>query len=106
MKKGSDNSQQYCLCEYTYLYLREKNLNQILKDFKLASHILKSFCLIFCFYKLNQGSFFYMLHYLAKHSSFKQNILRDFSKFALEIFKTNEKYFENGDDESFEKNFL
>ena len=46
-----------------------------------------------------------MLHYLAKHSSFKQNILNDFSKFALEIFKTNEKYFENGDDDTFEKIF-
>ena len=46
-----------------------------------------------------------MVNYLAKHSSFIQKILDNFSKYALEIFKANEKYFENEDDESIEKNF-
>ena len=55
LEKGSDNNQQYCFCDYTYLSLKETNFNQILKDSKLVSHILKSLCLIFCFYKLNQG---------------------------------------------------
>ena len=104
-KKGLDNSQQFCFCEYTYLCLRETNFNQILKDFELASHILKSLCLIICFDKLRQSSFYYMLYYLAKHSSFKKNILNDFSKYALELFKSTEKLLGNVDVESLGKIF-
>ena len=105
LKKCFDNNQQFCLSEYTYLYLKESNFNQTLKDFKFASYILKNISLVVCFDKLDKSSFFYMVNYLAKHSSFKQKILDNFSKYALEIFKANEKKFENEDDESIEKNF-
>ena len=105
LKKGSDNGQQFCFTEYSYLFLKEANFKQILVDYKLASFILKNACLIVSLDKLGQGSLFYMLYYLAKHGSFKQKIINDFSKYALEIFQTNEKYFENGNDEMIENNF-
>ena len=46
-------------------------------------------CLIICFDKTNHGSFYYMLHYLIKHSS----IQNEYTKYALEIYKNEEKYF-------------
>ena len=85
-----DNSQQYCLGEYLYISLRGKNLNQILSDYDLASNFLNNLCLEICFENLSIGSFYYTIYYLAKHSSFKDKIKKDFIKFALEIYKKNE----------------
>ena len=42
---------------------------------------------------MGQGSFFYAMYYLIKHSSFKQKIKNDFSKYAIEIFRQEENYF-------------
>ena len=105
LKKGSDNSQQFCFAEYIFLLLRATNFNQILTDYKLASYILKSKCLIICFDKLRLSSFYYMVYYLAKHSSFRQKIISDFSRYALEIYKTEEKYILNENNGSIENNF-
>ena len=103
-KKGSDNSQQFCLAEYIFLFLKMANYKQILTDYKLASFILKNKCLTICFDKLGQGSFYYMLYYLAKHSSFRQKVINDFSKYALNIYKTGEKYIDIERNELIENN--
>ena len=71
----------------------------------MASYILKSKCLIICFDKLGLSSFYYMVYYLAKHSSFRQKIISDFSRYALEIYKTEEKYILNENNGSIENNF-
>ena len=88
-KIGYDNSQQYCLLEYTYIYLKTIDFNQIFIDYNEILSLLKRMCLIICFDKTNHGSFYYMLHYLIKHSS----IQNEYTKYALEIYKNEEKYF-------------
>ena len=48
-------------------------------------------CVDISFIKLGQTSFYYQIYYLIKHSSFKENILNDFVKYAIEIFQIDEK---------------
>ena len=98
-KKGSDDSQQFCFNEYFYLLLSTTDLNQLLKDYNLISYFLKNHCIVICVDKLGEGSFYYMIYYLIKHTLFKQQIKNDFGKYAKEIFKNAEKYFriENSD---------
>jgi len=92
-KKGSDDSQQFCFNEYFYLLLSTTDLNQLLKDYNLITYLLKNHCILICLDKLGQGSFYYMIYYLIKHTSFKQQIKNDFGKYAKEIFENVEKYF-------------
>ena len=92
-KKGSDDSQQFCFREYFYLLLSTTDLNQLLKDYNLITYLLKNHCILICLDKLGQGSFYYMIYYLIKHTSFKQQIKNDFGKYAKEIFENVEKYF-------------
>ena len=92
-KKGSDDRQQFCFNEYIFLLLSTTDLNQLLKDYNLISYFLKNHCIVICVDKLGQGSFYYMIYYLIKHTSFKQQIKNDFGKYAKEIFKNVEKYF-------------
>ena len=94
-KIGSDNSQQYCLLEYTYIFLKTVDFNQIFIDYNEILSLLKNMCLIICFDKTNHGSFYYMLHYLIKHSS----IQNEYTKYALEIYKNEEKYFKTENNE-------
>ena len=92
-KKGSDDRQQFCFAEYIFLLLSTTDLNQLLKDYNLISYFLKNHCIVICVDKLGQGSFYYMIYYLIKHTSFKQQIKNDFGKYAKEIFENVEKYF-------------
>jgi len=98
-KKGVDVSQQFCFSEYYYLLLSTTNLNQLVKDYNMISYFIKNFCIIICLDKLGQGTFYYMLYYLIKHTSFKQQLKKDFGKYATEIYKNEEKYykFENNE---------
>ena len=89
LKIGSDNSQQFCFLEYTYLLLSTTDFNQICSNYNLTSTLLKRMCLIICFDKVNHGSFYYMIHYLIKHSSLQD----DYTKYVKEIFKQEESYF-------------
>jgi len=57
-------------------------------------YFLKNICITICLEKLGIGSFFFGMNYLIKHSSFKQKIKNDFSKYAIEIFQQKEKYFQ------------
>ena len=92
-KLGYDNAQQFCIGEYIFLLLRTTDFNQILRDYNLASYIMKNFCLSICFDNLSLGSFHYMLYYLIKHSSFQEKIKNDFSKYDLEIYHNIENFF-------------
>ena len=91
-KKGLDNGQQFCLSEYCFLLLWTTNFDQFLKDYNMIVYILDIMSLHICIDKLGIGSFFYAMHYLIKHSSFKQQVRKDFGKYAEEIFKGKEKY--------------
>ena len=91
-KKGFDNGQQFCLGEYCDLLLWVTNFKQIFLDYKLISYILKNLCIYICIDKLGTNNFFYIMYYLIKHSTFKQQILRDYGKYAIGIFKEEETY--------------
>ena len=88
-KIGADKSQQYCFLEYTYLLLRTTDFNQIFIDYNEILSLLKRMCLIICFDKVNHGSFYYMMHYLIKHSL----LHNDFIQYTKEIYKNEETYF-------------
>ena len=88
-KIGSDKSQQFCFLEYTYLLLNTTDFNQICSNYNLTSTLLKRMCLIISFDKVNHGSFYYMIHYLIKHSSLQD----DYTKYVNEIYQLEEKYF-------------
>ena len=105
LKKGFENGQQFCFGGYSFLLIKESNIKQILTDYKLASQLLKNNCLIICLEKLNISSFYYMINYLIKHSSFKQKVLNDYSKYALEIYAIYENYNENGNEQYIENIF-
>ena len=98
-KKGADVSQQFCFNEYYFLLLSTTNLNQLVKDYNMISYFIKNSCIIICLDKFGQGNFYYMLYYLIKHTSFKQQLKKDFGKYATEIYKNEEKYykFENNE---------
>ena len=105
-KKGADKAQQFCLCEYIYVILRENDLNQILSDYKITSYILKNICLTICIEKLGISSFIYFIYYLLKHSSYKKKIENYFIKYAFEcieikgqICQVDNQFIENNFDE-------
>ena len=90
LKKGMDNSQQFCLSEYVYIFMREFNINEILSDYKICSYILNNLLLIIAFEKLSMSSFFYMYYYMIKHSSFKEQIEKEYIKYIIEIYNKQE----------------
>ena len=85
-KEGFDKSQHFCLDQYIDMVLWTTDFKQILTDYKTIQFILKNFCIRICIDKLGTGSFFYTMYYLCKHTSFKQNIINDFGKYAKELF--------------------
>ena len=91
LKKGFDNCQYLCNGEYIFLILSTTDFKQILSDYNIISYLLKNMCVDISFIKLGQTSFYYQIYYLIKHSSFKENILNDFVKYAIEIFQIDEK---------------
>jgi hypothetical protein len=105
-KKGADNGQQLCFGDFADLLMWKTNFRQFLTDYNIISYNLKNMCLIICFEKLSKVSFFYSIYYLSKHSSFKQKILYDFAKYAQEIFKIREKYFQPESIEFIDNNFV
>ena len=62
-------------------------------------------CLIICLEKLGLSSFFFAMYYLTKHSSFKQKIIQDFSRYAKEIYQIVENYLQIENFEFVNKNF-
>ena len=104
-KKGFDNCQQFCCQQYTYIFLSTIDFKQLLSDYNIISYLLKNMLITFCFIKLGSNSFYYALSYLIKHSSFKQRLENDFGKYAIEIFRKKEKYFNNQTNEYILNNF-
>jgi len=93
-KLGMDKNQQFCLAEYTLFLLKSYELNQMLNDYKIISHFLNNICLIISIDSLCKLTFYYTIYYLSKHSKFKDKIINDYSKYALEIYKKKEEIFE------------
>ena len=104
-KKGYDDGQQFCLCEYCFLLLSTSNFDQLLKDYNMIIYILKNMTLLICMDKLGTNNLFYIIYYLIKHSSFKQQIQNDFGKYAKEVFETTEKYLQIKEDKFLHDNF-
>ena len=98
LQLGIDNSQSFCLSLYIYLILRETELNKLLLDYNQIKNILNNMCLSICFDKLNYSSFFYAFYYLTKHSSFKEELIKDFMKYAKEIYDNFNREIEKMDE--------
>ena len=98
IKNGIDNSNQFCLAEYSYILLRDIEINQILSDYTIIKDILNNMFLSVCFEKLNYSSVFYAIYYLAKHSSNKKEIEKDFINLIIEIYNNFENNIKNIDD--------
>ena len=62
-------------------------------------------CLIICLEKLSQGSLFYTMYYLTKHSSFKEKINKNFAIYAKEVFQNSEKNVKIENNEFINKKF-
>ena len=92
LKLGTDKSQQFCLGEYIFILLQSYNLEQLLSDYKIITYFFDHFCLEICLEKLSLSSFYYAFYYLTKHSFFKENIKKDYNKYAFEIYKIYEKF--------------
>ena len=105
LKKGYDNSQHFCCQQYTYIFLSTTDFKQLISDYSIISYVLKNMCLTFCFIKLGSNSFFYAIYYLIKHSSFKQRIENEFGKYAIEIFRKNQRYLQNQEIDYIHNNF-
>ena len=104
-KKGYDNCQLFCCQLYTYMFLSTTDFKQLLSDYNIISYILKNMLITFCLIKLGSNSFLYAKYYLIKHSPFKQRLENDFGKYEIEIFRKNEKYFNNQASDYISKNF-
>ena len=104
-KKGYDNCQQFCCQQYTYIFLSTTDYKQLLSDYNIIFYILKNMLITYCFLKLGSNSFLYALYYLIKHSSFKQRLENDFGKYAIEMFKKLERYFNNQSNDYIHRNF-
>ena len=104
-KKGYDNCQIFCCQLYTYMFLTTTDFKQLLSDYNIIYYILKNMLIVYSFIKLGSNSFLYALHYLIKNSSFKQRLENDFGKYAIEIFRKNENYFNNQANDYIRKNF-
>ena len=87
------------------MYIKESNFNQLLNDYNIISYILKNICLLIAIDKFCQGSFLYAYYYLIKHSQFTQKIEKDFSKYALEIFQSEENNLQIEKNEDFQNNW-
>jgi len=90
-KKGMENSQQFCLGEYTYLILREIDLNQLISDYEIISFFFKNMCLVISHDNLSRSSLYYAFYYLTKYSSFKEQLKNDFYKYIKELYQNEEK---------------
>ena len=99
LKLGYENGQHFCLGEYFNLLIGTLDFNKILIDYNLSSHILRNMLIIIAFEKLGLSSFYYMLYYLMKHSSFKEKYQNEFEKYALEVFQSRKKYYLNDESE-------
>ena len=86
LKLGMENSQQFCLCGYYYLYLKEIEMDNLLTDYKVFEDLLKKMMLILCLEKLNYSSVYYMFFYLYKHSSYKNTLQRSHLSLLQDIF--------------------
>ena len=104
-KKGYDNCQHFCCQIYTYMFLSTTDFKQLLSDYNIISYILKNMLITYCIIKLGSNSFLYAMYYLIKHSSFKQRLENDFGKYAIEIFRINEKYLLDQTNDYIRKNF-
>ena len=104
-KKGLDKGEQFCLVEYISILLRQASFNQFLNDYNFISFLLKYMCLEICIDKLGIGSFYYIMYYLSKHSSFKKQIKNDFAKYVIEVFNIEEKIIKIENNESIDSNF-
>ena len=104
-KKGYDNCQIFCCQLYTYMFLTTTDFKQLLSDYNIIYYILKNMLIVYSFIKLGSNSFLYALHYLIKNSSFKQRLENDFGKYAIEIFRKFENYFNNQANDYIRKNF-
>jgi hypothetical protein len=92
IKIGMDNSQQLCLLGYTYIILREHNINEIVSDYNICSSILNQMLLVICIDKLIASRAFYTFYYLTKHTTFKNQLKNDYIKYIIEIYDNKEKY--------------
>ena len=88
IKIGMDNSQQFCLLEYTNILLREYNKNEIMSDYNICTSILNQMLLVICIDKLIASRAFYFFYYLTKHTSFKNQL----KNYIIEIYDNKEKY--------------
>ena len=95
LKFGMDNSQQYCFSVYYYLYLKETEIDNLLMNYRLFSSLLNNMILIMCIEKLNYSSIFYMIFYLFKHSSYKNDLERNYTNLLQEIYKNIESNLNN-----------
>ena len=91
IKKGMENSQEFCLIQYSYIMLREKEINHLLSDYNINIELLNNMILSICFEKLNYSSVLHLLYYLFKHSSYKKELKDDYAKLLLEIYNNIEK---------------
>ena len=101
IKNGLDNQNQFCLAEYSYILLKDIELNQILSDYKIIKDILNHMFLSVCLEKLNYSSVFYAIYYLTKHSSNKKEIENDFINLIIEIYNNFEKNIKSIDDSKY-----
>ena len=101
IKNGLDNQNQFCLAEYSYILLKDIELNQILSDYKIIKDILNYMLLSVCLEKLNYSSVFYAIYYLTKHSSNKKEIENDFINLIIEIYNNFEKNIKSIDDSKY-----
>ena len=91
IKKGMENSQQFCISEYCYIILKEIEISKLLSDYEIITNFLKNLFLSICLEKLNYSSAFFTLYYIYKHSSFKNELQKDYINLLLEIYNNLEK---------------
>ena len=89
--KGMENSQQFCLSEYTMMILRETDLNQLMSDYKIISFFFNKTCIVISFENLCMSSLHYAFYYLTKYSSFKKELKNDYCKYIIENYQREEK---------------
>ena len=97
IKIGLDNSCQFCLSQYPFLLLREKEMEQILNDGVFTQELLKYMVLSSCLEKFNFSSIFYLVYYLTKHSPNKNNLEKNYFNLTKEIYNNFEKEAQNID---------
>jgi len=86
-----ENSQQFCLYEYTIMNLRETDLNQLMSDYKIISFFCNNTCIVISFENLCMSSLHYAFYYLTKFTSFKKELIKDYRKYIIENYQRQEK---------------